>query len=366
MATPLDLTALLQEPSKADVADLRRRARAGEFGPTGLAVGRMAFLVGAMLIYFVATVFTMILPALRRGASGLGGLSTSEWTWLGFLVVMSVLCGCVIIPLLAGRNNWLRIALFARANGLGFRRRSNDPLYPGTLFGRGDSRQSINHVWSATGRLADAGTYRFTTGSGKSKAVHQSAFAAFRLPRPLPHLVLDSRGNDALTGSGLPGQFASSQRITLGEPFDSYYTLYAPEGYGADAFRMFPPDLMQRLIDLPAVWDIEIVDTWLFLYAPALDFTAPSTWQTIELVNDTIAERVGRLADRYVDDRSLAYAGGQPVALTSNPGRPGVPIAPQGRRLKTGWGRGTIFMFVTFGLMLLAQFVLPLWLRGRG
>lgn len=74
--------------------------------------------------------------------------------------------------------------------------------------------------------------------------------------------MLDAEANNFVGMSNLPTVFNAEQQLTLGAPFDEQYALYAPQGYGQDAFYLFPPDLLSMLIDAPADFDIEIVDQW--------------------------------------------------------------------------------------------------------
>ena len=83
---------------------------------------------------------------------------------------------------------------------------------------------------------------------------------------PLPHIVLDSTGNNSVFGSNLPVTFDADQLLGLEGDFDRHFSLYCPADYERDALYLFTPDIMARFIDNAAVLDVEIVDDWLFLY----------------------------------------------------------------------------------------------------
>ena len=181
--------------------------------------------------------------------------------------------------------------------------------------------------------LADAGGYEYTTGSGDNSTTHRWCFAAFRLPHPVPHLLLDAKANNMWKLTNLPKAFASSQRISLGEPFDSHYQLYAPEGYGRDAFQLLPPNVMEALLNAPAVYDIEMVDDWLFCYTQSQqDLTNPATWRLLETIANGVLGSLAPVVGRYSDSRALAGAAGN---AGYGPGIP-VQVAPQGKRLRRG------------------------------
>ena len=229
--------------------------------------------------------------------------------------------------------DWALLARFADANGMRFGIRSADPNYPGLLFNKGHSRASTLHLFSPTGVLADAGCYEYTTGSGKESTTYRWRFAAFRLPHPVPHLLLDAKANNGRWGTNLPETFASSQRISLGEPFDSHYQLYAPEGYGRDAFYLLPPNVMEALLNTRVVYDIEMVDDWLFCYTQSQqDLTNPATWRLLETIANGVLGSLAPVVGRYSDSRALAGAAGN---TGYGPGTP-VQVAPQAKRLRRG------------------------------
>ena len=118
--------------------------------------------------------------------------------------------------------------------------------------------------------------------------------------------------------------------------------MYVPSGYAADAFRLFPPDLMASLMDLPDFFDIEIVDSWLFLYSRYdLDVASPDTWRLLEFLEANVVTRLAAVADRYSDDRIVARPA--PGSTTVTVGHPGIPlVAPEGRRLKSTLGAGVV------------------------
>ena len=245
------------------------------------------------------------------------------------------------------------LARFADANGMRLGIRSAEPQYPGLLFNEGRSRASTLHLFSPTGVLADVGGYEYVTGSGRNRTTHHWRFAAFRLPHPVPHLLLDAKANNGVWGTNLPETFASSQRISLGEPFDSHYQLYAPEGYGRDAFQLLPPNVMEALLNAPAVYDIEMVDDWLFCYTQSQqDLTNPATWRLLETIANGVLGSLTPVVNRYSDSR---LPGQETAPAAYGPGTP-APVAPLGRRLRSGASLGVILLVI--GLIGLIGFFL--------
>jgi hypothetical protein len=126
----------------------------------------------------------------------------------------------------------------------------------------------------------------------------------------------------------------ADQRVELGQPFDGHYRVYAPRGYGSDAFLVFPPHVMAALIDLPTTIGLEIVDQWLFCYsARGLDISEPDTWEVLHRIEDTVVDKIAIIANRYVDQHTdpKAYPHG-PRRMLNRPQN----VRLQGQRLMTG------------------------------
>ena len=338
---------------------LKQRRRNGDFGPHRSS----AWLLVLILLIFVVAFSAIIINLLTATGSRFTGPPKHFLP----LAIASCIVLVVAIPSFIRnlskarrrRMDWALLARFADANGMRFGIRSADPNYPGLLFNKGHSRASTLHLFSPTGVLADAGCYEYTTGSGKESTTHRWRFAAFRLPHPVPHLLLDAKANNGVWGTNLPETFASSQRISLGEPFDSHYQLYAPEGYGRDAFYLLPPNVMEALLNTRVVYDIELVDDWLFCYTgSAQDLTNPDTWRLLETIANGVLGSIAPVVGRYSDPRALAGTAGN---TGYGPGTP-VQVAPQGKRLRRGV---SISAFIGFAIFL-AYMILSRLLRLPG
>ena len=373
-----DTTALEQPLDPEKRAELRRRRKSGEFG--SFRRGLAPFLVIVVVMVFISVVNVLIgtFSAVVSAQS-----QSTWWSRLGPFGALMIGGGVVVlVSLLRHRStgDWYQVAAMAERNGLSYRRASADPSYPGLLFGQGTARYATEHVYSPQELFADAGGYRYTIGSGKSRTTHHWNFAAFRLPAPMPHLVLDSVGNDRFGFSNLPVTFAAAQQVPVGAPVSDRYRLLAPEGYGQDALYLFPPDALADLMAAPAHYDIEIVDDWLFLYTKdRQDLSSPATWRMLEQLAQGLVSRVADLATRYRDGRLAALAtpddpgagvtSGSPAVATSgqqyyvgatvHAGGPGAPIrgvAPRGQRLEGAFPWRTVLIVGVVGL---AYFLVP-------
>ena len=310
---------------------LKQRRRRGEFGSRG-SLAWLPVLIFVVISVAVAASFLITTSNLHFTDTS-GRLLHFKLAFYAVPVVVVFISAAALLRSRRRRKDWALLARFADANGMRLGIRSANPNYPGLLFGKGRSRASTHHLFSPTGVLADAGGYEYTTGSGDNSTTHRWCFAAFRLPHPVPHLLLDAKANNMWKLTNLPKAFASSQRISLGEPFDSHYQLYAPESYGRDAFQLLPPNVMEALLNAPAVYDIEMVDDWLFCYTQSQqDLTNPATWRLLETIANGVLGSLAPVVGRYSDSRALAGAAGN---AGYGPGIP-VQVAPQGKRLRRG------------------------------
>jgi len=311
---------------------------------------------------FIGLVFAMILiPTVALLLAGVSRGGT-PFLLLPVLVIAAIVIGGGLLfwfSFRSGRVARYRISRFAAANNMTYEDGIKNPPLPGMIFGVGHSRQSERLVRGHSPRFVEFGNYQYTTGSGKNSTTHKWGYVAVKLDVPLPNIVLDALGNNALFGTNLPASFQKEQRLALEGDFDQYFTLYCPAGYEQDALYLFTPDIMARFIDNAAQLDVEIVDDWMFLYtrreASTLD---PNTWAWLFGTVGALITKFDQWA-RWRDDRLLAeqgrsYTQAQTAATSAPspgpahaPATPSLPfaapagmltpppgVAQQGRRLK--------------------------------
>lgn len=200
----------------------------------------------------------------------------------------------------------------------------------GVIFHIGHSRRHrgiLSHGKDGQ-RLFEAGLYQYTIGSGKYRRTRIWQYAAMRLPRRLPHILLDSADYERKVlgkraANDLPGVLSLyGRRMSLEGDFDKYFTLYGPQGYDIDVRYILTPDVMAALIGAASQFDVEIVDDMLFFYIRHGEIVADETRLLGELLHAVaVAGReIYDQVDRYTDDQV-------PNAWTAN------AVAEQGRRL---------------------------------
>ncbi|MGP3533597.1 hypothetical protein ACTU3I_02300 [Microbacterium sp. RD1] len=357
LTEPVDRTAV-----SAFARELRAQGRVSSWAGSAALGVVVAAAIGVFMIVVFGVVFGSIFVSLAD--TGLGWIAVVPLLFIGAVVAL------IIVGLVRGGGGsirWYRLDRFARANGMSYEPGTASPPLPGMIFSQGSSRQASDLVRGAQPRFVEFANYRYTTGSGKNRTTHRWGYVAVKLDVPLPHIVLDARGNNGLFGaSNLPAAFDRHQRLSLEGDFDQYFSLYCPEGYERDALYLFTPDIMARFIDNAAALDVEIVDDWMFLYAKRdLSTLDPATWAWLFSVVAALLDKLAQWG-RWRDER-LGSSVGTPAsaaAPSSVPSSPtgaaaGIPlapaapltppppgVAPQGRRLKRGVSWVTVVALV--------------------
>ena len=268
-------------------------------------------------------------------------------SWLavfGVVWVLAVLLGRKISAFQDTRAH--RLERFAAANGFVWQHQVYDPRMPGMLFPFGSLGIAHDHIRMDHPRRIEVANYERLTNSVGLKESGRWGYAAVKLSRPLPHIVLDAVGNNSLLSANLPSAFKRDQRLSLEGDFDTYFRLYCPAGYERDALYLFTPDVMARFVDNAAALDVEIVDDWLFLYSTRdLSTVDAKTWEWLFSAIDAVLDKVAQW-ERWRDERLDTAVPALPRAVVADDERPPAPtvalgpaqagVARPGRRLRPG------------------------------
>ncbi|MDE0546317.1 hypothetical protein [Microbacterium sp. C7(2022)] len=378
MSYPFHTSALLAPVDKAEVKRFRDAMRASGRKTSGFGSSASSVIVlviiGVVFVGFILPIFVTVFTAVFAAFAGEGmpGLVVGgAFSIVPLLFVAGAVAVVIVIVRgsSASAERMYRLDRFARDNAMAYEPRFDNPGLPGMIFGQGSSRRSTDLVRGYQPRFVEFANYRYTTGSGKNQTTHTWGYVAVKLDVPLPHIVLDALGNNALFGSNLPASFDKNQRLSLEGDFDRYFSLYCPAGYERDALYLFTPDIMARFIDNAAALDVEIVDDWLFLYAKR-DFSTldPATWAWLFSVVGALLDKLQQWArwrdDRLRDDRMGMDAAPAHDSLPFTPPTPALSpppgVAQPGQRLKRRipWvaialigGFGLFWLFLQFGGM---------------
>jgi hypothetical protein len=188
----------------------------------------------------------------------------------------------------------------------------------------------------AVGPAVQIAIAAYTGGTNDPKGTRNAfRFLATDMPRPLPHLMIDSLRNGRLR-TVLPG----TQRVSLEGDMDRHFAVYAPSGYARDALQLLTPDVLVCLLEHGRRWDIEVVEDRVFVAsgrsARRFDRSEiPALLRFAEL----IAGELGHQASTYTDPRAAA---------------PRREVALAGRRLRRRSGAWTAAILAVAVAVMLA------------
>lgn len=340
-----DTTALTEPVDKRVVREWGRSADAAALGvlakkPNWVLMG----VGGAIFLLIFVTVAVSVFGPLFSNDPYAEPPSSSAVFGLSVFFVFAIFTGPLMyFQVIRVRDaKWARsyrLNRFARANALSYASTLPAPALPGMIFAEGRGRVATDLLRGSTPRFVEFANYDYTTGSGKHETTHHWGYVAIKLDVPLPHIVLDARGNNGVFGSNLPVSLRGNQRLSLEGDFDQYFSLYCPAGYETDALYLFTPDIMVRFIDHASSLDVEIIDDWLFLYVNGRLVTAnPENWAWIFTTVQAIIDKFDQWA-RWRDSRLATDAAAPALGVAANAAP--TPVATQhtgvaegGRRLK--------------------------------
>lgn len=318
LTEPVDARAV-----RAFAAQVRARTATGASAST---------VIGIIALVIAGVVFVPIMVSLVVTLASVSG-SPGSATVVLLLAALVVAGVGVLIWAGVRRAREIRYRLdgFARANGMSYVPRVANPALPGMIFGIGSGRLAKDLVRGQSPRHVEFGNYQYTVKSGKHSTTYKWGYVAVKLDVPLPNIVLDALGNNAVFGSNLPASFHKEQALSLEGDFDRYFRLYCPAGYERDALYLFTPDIMARFIDNAAQLDVEIVDDWMFLYTKRQVSTLdPATWAWLFGAVGALMTKFDQWA-RWRDERLLAASAG-PIPVPT----PGVTDSVAGAGTTTG------------------------------
>ena len=288
----LNYESLSQPVSEADIAMYKQST-----GGAGLMKPWMVVLIGAFIGGFMGMAFLMpMMVAVSNGAARM----FIALLWVG--LVVGAIVGLRAAFKYYDREQAKRYR-FAVQNGITFVRGRADPGYAGMIFDEGHSRELREGYVFADG--TEMGNYRYVTGSGKNRSTHDWAYIKVKLPRRLPHMVLDAKKNNIFGKfSNLTDTFDGSQTLALEGDFNEHFTLYAPKQYERDALYVFTPDVMARLIDSGSGFDMEVIDDELYIYrASSFNLASEAELRTLLGIVSVIGRELKDQTDYYADER---------------------------------------------------------------
>ena len=312
----------------------------------------------------VGSAFTAFMGIKMLGALDEEGLPAAA---IGFIVLWTLVAAAITAAVIFGAVRWNSRATklvrslqpgmraFAEANALTYEFSLADPPLPGYLFTLPERKSKggvvatpgpMFRLTPTTGRMFYVGDHRqWSSTMWASELSYMRPFVAVQLDRKLPRIALVPRGVDSELS------LDRSQILELEGDFNTYFTLYCPDGYRTDALQVFTPDVMAAMVDHAQAWTAEIVDDWIHFtrIGPTLEAaTLDEIRGAFELV-EHVGSQVSEQAEHYSDPRAGARALDR--------------IAAGGRRLKRVTPLWSIAAGVGLVLVCAAPFVMPVVTR---
>lgn len=216
------------------------------------------------------------------------------------------------------------VAALAAANGWQYFTHAAAQPLPGLIFRRttGEPRlmqASANIVRPPGMPSIEIGNTVYLETAGGNQFAQKWGYAALHTGAALPPVVIEAERNRAI--SALPSVPTDAEASTLGKP-GREITVYTSAASAAWAADVFTPELVDLLDDGTVAFDVELVEGYLFLYAPGRLATAdPAIWDRVLTVMAALATRV-RTA---------------PSPASTAPETPGAPAAPRLAMRSRGW-----------------------------
>lgn len=223
----------------------------------------------------------------------------------------------------------MRNQAFATANGLQYLRGAPDQE-TGMLFSLGNERMFTDGFVMAGQERLTVANYQYTTGSGKSRHVHEWGIIRCDVSRKLPNILLDATSNNFMKRFSNLGNFGDDQKIELEGDFNQYFNVRCPTGYGTDTLYWLTPELMQLLKKYMAAYDIEVIDNHVYAYREKFFELDQTGIQNGLLLANWLYAEFEQNTHRYSDERVANPASN----VISEPGRR--------LRRKTPWVIATI------------------------
>ena len=263
-------------------------------------------IAAVVLGLLVLAPFIILVVLITIGNVNMGGILMGLFLWLaaglGGRDMYKEMRKNVILRRFAADNQWL------------FAKDLVDTSYPGDYF-RSRFVRIADRLRTPEKLFFELGNMRIVGQQERSYSGPTYGYLRIKLPRQLPHMMLQSKSPNALP---IAGTIDPDQRLSLEGNWDHSFTLYAPKDYETDALYVFTPDIMQKFMDHVGQFNCEIVDDELYFFSPTrFDLTKPAVITgLLELISD-----ITRKFDRQIAYYSDANVGNRQANVIAQPGR---------------------------------------------
>ena len=201
----------------------------------------------------------------------------------------------------------------AVARGYSYQSHIRGPRLRGLLFRTGDSvvaTSLVSALQAATPFFAGSVNGRYEVENADPRSVSAS-FVAIPLARKVPNAVLLGTGVDILRSAGAALQ--PRHKLSPDDHFDGPYVLHSHGGSEREALEIFTPEFLSLLTETTDGADVELIDSWMFVYSRAGRYGSEEALDGIERIT------------KHVKANVLAYI--EPASPVSAPVAPSEPTA---------------------------------------
>ena len=205
----------------------------------------------------------------------------------------------------------------AVARGYSYQSHIRGPRLRGLLFRTGDSvvaTSLVSALQAATPFFAGSVNGRYEVENADPRSVSAS-FVAIPLARKVPNAVLLGKGVDILRSAGAALQ--PRHKLSADDHFDGPYVLHSHGGSEREALEIFTPEFIDLIHETTDGADVELIDTWMFVYSRPGRYGSEEALEGVERVTKHVKTHVLP----YIEPESpVAAAAAEPVAPA--------PVAP--------------------------------------
>ena len=172
----------------------------------------------------------------------------------------------------------------AVARGYSYQSHIRGPRLRGLLFRTGDSvvaTSLVSALQAATPFFAGSVNGRYEVENADPRSVSAS-FVAIPLARKVPNAVLLGKGVDILRSAGAALQ--PRHKLSADDHFDGPYVLHSHGGSEREALEIFTPEFIDLIHETTDGADVELIDTWMFVYSRPGRFGSEKALEDIERI----------------------------------------------------------------------------------
>ena len=232
-------------------------------------------------------------------------LYSGFYDFVGIFTVALIVFGFAVISPYVIIANTIRLNEFAEKNGFKYRESIGYDGREGVVFESGTQGSFSSVIACDNLGISEIGNFHCRDAGGILRSGLQIGYVRIKLPRNVPHIILDSKKNNFMRRfSNLEAEFGKLNRLKLEGDFNDYFEVYVPEKYHQDALYIFTPDLMQILKNHASKYDCEMIGSSLYFYSKhTFKMTDEEVYKCFFNIKDYVLPKFMKQTLYYADER---------------------------------------------------------------